>query len=329
MAEHHLHISLLVLIIFLQKISTGIELPCDFSFDRKFGYTCRVFNFTNVDKKAQISIITGNHLCKDDKSHRGRSDSDVHRLVLWNEKINYLPGNLTSHFTMLRTLQVKSCGLKALTRSSELDNIRRLYLGFNEIENIPQMFFWNFCRLEILSLHKNQITTIHPKAFRDLLSLKRISLNDNQLESIPSQLFENCINLEVVDLDNNKLNSINGDLFTNQPHLREVLLKNNVLTAIESHFLSRVINLQLSSVQLINNVCINFTYPHDGNYETMQRIFIENCEPPPITTTVVTRTTVYQQTPKPKYKTPKFLYREKCKWKVLPAYAHWYKKSFE
>lgn len=302
----------------------GTELPCEFSFDRKFGYTCRVFDYSNDNPNAEISEITGDHLYRGDKNHRSRNDSDVYRLIFWKLELQYLPGNITHHFSMLRTLQIKNCGTKALTRSAELNGLRRLYLGFNEIESIPKTFFWGYCRLEILSFFNNQITTIHKNAFRDLIKLKRLSLNQNRLKALESTLFENCINLEVVDLDSNELTAINGDLFANQPLLRKVFLQNNQLTAIESHFLSQVINLKLSTVLFRKNKCIDFVYPDDGNFEAMQEIFMENCKPPPLTTTE-RRTTPYQQTLPPPYKTPQILYFEKCQWKVHPDYVALYR----
>jgi hypothetical protein len=302
------------------------ELPCDFTFDPKFGYTCRVlYHYSNLFRDAEISGVTGEHLYEGDKSNRGRSNADVFRLVFWNHQLNYLPGNITMHFRMLRTLQVKNCGLRALTRSTELNTLRRLYLGFNEIEEIPQTFFWSFCRLEILSLFDNKIVEIPKAAFRDLINLKRLSLNKNRLESIDSQLFANCINLEVVDLDNNELSAINGDLFAGAKRLRKLYMRNNRVTAIEGHFL---MDLNILSVNLKNNSCIDFLYPDDGNYEVMHKIFIENCEPPPLTTTVKKSSGIPQITRKPQYKTPQIIYFEKCTWKIHEDYKHFYKSSF-
>lgn len=302
------------------------ELPCDFTFDPKFGYTCRVsYQYSNLFRDAEISSVTGEHLYEGDKFHRGRSNADVDRLIFWNHQLNYLPGNITMHFKMLRTLQVKNSGLKALTRSSELNALRRLYLGFNDIEEIPKTFFWSFCRLEILSLFDNKIVEIPKAAFRDLINLKRLSLNKNRLKSIDSQLFANCINLEVVDLDNNELTAINGDLFAGANQLRKLFVRNNQLIAIESHFL---MDLSYSIADLRNNSCIDFLYPDNGNYEAMQKIFIERCEPPPVTTTLKVSSGIPQITKKPKYKTPQILYFEKCTWKVHDDYKHFYRNSF-
>lgn len=325
MSAFQLPQTVFVLIIIISEILTG-ELPCDFTFDSKFGYTCHVlYHYSNIFRDAQISGVTGEHLYEGDKFYRGRSDADVYRLVFWNHQLNYLPGKVTMHFTKLKTLQVKNCGLKELTRSSDLNALRRLYLGFNEIIEIPQTFFWNFCRLEILSLYENKIEEIPKAAFRDLIRLKRLSLNKNRLKSIDSQLFANCNSLEVVDLDNNELSAINGDLFANMKHLRKLFMKNNRVMAIESHFL---IDSNFLLVNLKNNSCIDFLYPNDGIYEEMQKIFIDKCEPQPTTTTVKVISGIPQITKKPKYKTPQILYYEKCTWKVHENYQHLYRNVF-
>lgn len=318
---------LVSLIIFSLSEILCSELPCDFTFDSKFGYTCRVlYHYSNIHRDGMISSVSGEHLYEGDKFHRGRSNRDVFRVVFWNHQLNYLPGNITNHFSMLKTLHVKNCGLKALTRSTEFHALRRLYLGFNEIEEIPEKYFWSFCRLEILSLFDNKIAEIPKAAFRDLINLKRLSLNRNHLKLIDSQLFANCYNLEVVDLDNNELSVINGDLFAGTNRLRKLFMKNNHLTAIDGHFL---IDLSFEIVDLRNNSCIEFLYPDDGNYEMMQNIFIEKCEPPPLTTTVkVQRNIIPQNTKKPKYKTPKILYYANCNWKVHDDYKHLYRNVF-
>lgn len=305
------------------------ELPCDFSFDPKFGYTCRVlYHYSNLFRDSEISSVTGEHLYEGDQFHRGRNISDVFRLVFWNHQLSYLPGKLTMHFSKLRTLQVKSSGLRALTRSTELNALRRLYLGFNEIEEIPQTYFWSFCRLEILSLFNNKIKEIPKAAFRDLIKLKRLSLNRNRLQSIEAQLFANCLSLEVVDLDNNELSAISGDLFASLKQLRKLLMRNNRLMAVESRFLSGIIDAELSTVNLKNNSCIDFSYPDDGGYDDMRMIFIEKCEPPPATMTVKVSGGIPQITRKPTYRTPQIIYFEKCSWKVHEDYKHLYRNIF-
>lgn len=314
-------LSFLLLIIVSQ--TSPRQLHCNFSFDIKFGYTCRVTNnFTATHQYVNITEIVGDHQHEGDKFHR--NVLDVYRVTFYNLNLNYLPASITSHFTNLRTLQVKQCGLRALTRSSDIFTLRRLYLGFNEIKNIPKTYFWNFCRLEILSLAYNQISSIHWMAFRDLINLKRLSFNGNRLKSIDERLFVKCVNMEVVDLDNNHLKSLQSDLFASLVRLKKLFMRNNQLTSIESQFL--VAFPSILKVSLNNNPCINFTFPENGNLEKMKSIIDTYCIEPEETSTFAPRTTTTMRRKKPKYKTPDIIFFENCTWHIHKNFTkmyHW------
>ncbi|XP_070502846.1 peroxidasin-like isoform X1 [Chironomus tepperi] len=307
----------------------AIILPCDFSFDKKYGYTCRVGDINITKSHVKIKRIGGNHI--EERKLFNRTDTDVLRVIMFNRTINFLPVNITYYFPYLRTLQVKKCGLKRLTRAPDLRfTLRRLYLGFNEIKNIPEKYFWHFCRLETLSLHGNQISNIPRMAFRDLISLKRLSLNNNHLMSIDSVLFTNCLNLEYIDLENNLLQYIESKLFSNQPRLYKVLMRNNQIGAIESEFLSRLKYNETGFYALLGgNRCIdNFEFPLDGNYEDMRRLFVINCPPPPARLEPTTPRTTTKAKKKPKYKTPDMIFYENCTWNIHADYAHHFKPGF-
>jgi Leucine-rich repeat (LRR) protein len=310
----------LFLLIFLQK-NIADELLCEFSYDKKFGYTCRVSHFATNRTKVNIKSINGTHLSR-------LHDFDVFRATFYNLHLAYLPANLTLHFSNLRTLQAKNCGLKALTQSSDFFRLKRLYLGYNAIEIIPKVYFWYFCRLEILSLFSNKISSINSLAFRDLIQLKRLSLNKNRLTSINPRLFSNCVNLEMVDLDNNQLTVLEGDLFRNLTRLRQIFLQNNHLASIESNFLM-LDHATVSLLLLRNNSCIDFSYPKDGNYVNLQKIFIENCIAPClIVTQQKPKYDKHRRTKKPKFKKSNIIYSENCTWHIYKNYSHLYKKDF-
>ena len=269
-----------ILIFVLQVFA--ITLPCEFSFDNKYGYKCRVGDISIDSHHIKITKIGGDHV--HEKNKFNRTDRDVLCVIMYDRKIDYLPVNITFYFPLLKTLQVKKCGLKALTRPQDFRTLRRLYFGFNEIKNIRESYFWHFCRLETLSLHGNQIKSIPLRAFRDLISLKRLSLNGNHLKSIKSILFANCLNLEYIDLDNNALSYIESSLFQQQSRLKYLLMRNNQIKAIESGFLSTLV-LQINSneINLVdvlfdgNNCITKFRYPRDGDYNVLQNLFSLNC----------------------------------------------------
>lgn len=318
--------SLIIFSLIIPQNYFARQLPCSFNYDTKFGYTCRVVNFSTTHKHVNLTGIIGDHrFYVGDKFLR--KNVDVYRVTFYNLSLAYLPINLTIHFTNLRTLQVKNCGMKALTRSSDIFTLRRLYLGFNQIKNIPKTYFWNFCRLEVLSLANNRISTIHSMAFRDLINLKQLSLNGNHLKSIDELLFVNCVNIEVVDLDNNHLRYINGNLFANSIQLKKIFIRKNKLVSIESEFIE-IPNSTLSIVALNKNPCLDFAFPDDGTLDLMRKMINKYCQYTDEHTTTTLRSTTTKPRKKPKYKSPPILHYENCTWHILKNYTHIYKSHF-
>lgn len=317
-----------VLSLFFANTFASITLPCDFSFDRKFGYTCRIGDISIKSNHEKVSKIVGDHA--HDRNRFNRTDRDVLRVIMYDRHIDYLPVNITFYFPYLKTLQVKKCGLKALTRHADFRTLRRMYLGFNEIKKIPERYFWHFCRLETLSLHGNQISSIPRMAFRDLISLKRLSLNGNRLKSIGSVLFTSCLNLEYIDLDNNALRYIENGLFANQSRLHKLLMRNNQIEVIESEFLSAIESRMSFRGYFTGNNCINidFSLPRDGSYSILRNIFMSDCPEPTNKTTTAPPRTTKKPLKKPKYETPKMIFYENCTWNIHPDYIHHFRHSF-
>lgn len=265
---------------FVLETSFSITLPCIFEFDHKTGYTCNVKNFSNTNPSAHVTRVTGDHLYKGDKNHRNRSDVSVNRILIWNEVVHYLPGNLTAIFPHLRNLQVKKCGVKGLTRQIEFRQLRKMYFGFNDIAFIPGDYFWNFRQLEILSLFNNKVSDIPATAFRDLISLKRLTLNSNRIKKLDPDLLKRCTNLEYVDLGNNLLEHIDGGSFKGLQKLTQIFLHNNRIDSIGNDFLSSLPRLELAMMD--GNKCINESFAKTSSalLEHIQSVFRNNCSPP-------------------------------------------------
>jgi BspA type Leucine rich repeat region (6 copies) len=310
-----------VLIIFIELIVFAVihsrELPCEFKFDKSFGYTCKVKSFASESQFVEVTKVTGKH--ETSMWH----NYDVFRVIFFNMTISYLPANMTNFFWNIRTLQVKNCGLKALTHKAHFRDLRRLYLGYNQIKVIPTSYFWHFCRLEILSLFHNQISYIPPIAFRDLISLKRLSLNGNNLLSIDSHLFDSILNLEFIDLENNAIESIEGNLFSKQIRLEKIFLRNNLITLIGDGFLLNN-TAMLSYATLGANPCIDFSFPDDGDFDRLQQLIASHCAPLMGSTTTTQRTTTTKQTKKQKYQTPYLIFPENCTWFIRKEYGQFF-----
>lgn len=306
--------------------SPSLRLPCNFNYERQSGYICRVDNFTNVKRNVYIEQVIGIHHNQSDKNYRDRPLESVVRLVMWNLRVHYLPGNLTEHFPYLINLQVKKCGMKSLTRGEEFHGLRKIYFGFNEIDRIPVNYFWHFCRLEMLSLYGNRISSIPEMAFRDLKSLKRLSLNDNMLKELNPILFDNCKSLEYIDLGNNLLEKIDSNLFANLIKLSRINLRNNTLKSIDNDFLSTLTGLKVLLLQ--DNKCINDSFNEiQTSKQTplayFQHIFRENCSHPIALTTTSPRPSTTKPRKKQIYnRNQKVYYLENCQWKVPKGHRY-------
>ena len=299
-------------------ICCAIKFPCEFAFDRVNGYSCRVVNFTNVNRHAYITKVIASHLFKADNHFRNRSRESVVRVTIWNETVHYLPGNLTEEFPYLKNLHVKKCGLKALTRSTEYHGLRKMYFGFNEIDHIPVNYFWHYCKLQILSLYGNRIHDIPKTAFRDLRSLSSLSLGSNLLRDLHPKSFENCRSLEFIDLDHNFLGSIESNLFANLAKLKGIYLRNNNLISIGNGFLSTS-HSNLTFALFSNNPCIkdsfNLTAVQPYNdFGHLQMLFVRDCSAPLVMTTTPVAPTTPKLLKKPKHKTQRIYFFENCTW---------------
>lgn len=292
---------------------TTVELNCEYSFDKLHGYTCRAQNLIVLNNKTAFTSVKGNHT-------KGWKNDHVLRLTIWNQTIHYLPINITKFFPNIRTLQVKNSQLKSLAVNVEFYGrllLRKMLLGYNELQSIPVTYFWHFCKLETLSLYHNKLNSIPLTAFKDLINIKALSLNGNQLRHLHSNLFDNCTNLQFIDLQNNLLDSIDGQLFAKNIKLRRIDLRNNQIHAIGDDFMATLVDIKYAMFQ--GNVCIDCSFP-EVSAEQLFELFVVNCTLP----YVETSSTIKPTKAKPRKKLPhekiKWIYYENCQW-ILPTAA--------
>lgn len=298
---------------------SSIVISCIFNFTPMHGYTCVVSsNFTNNNKFDHVTEIEGVNKTYD--------EINVNRIVMYKLDVSYLPGNLTQLFPHLKALQVKNCGLKNLTRSTELNRLRRLYLGFNNIAEIPVIYFWHFCKLQILSLFGNQISEIPKMAFRDFKSLEKLSLSQNRLTILHPYLFDCTPKLAEIDLDGNQFVRIPSSLFASNTNLMRLSVRHNQIIEIGNEFLSNNLN-QLESVSFVGNICIDRKFQKSnttaGNtIESFLKLFELDCSPPTTTSTTTPRPTTMPPRKKPPHQKEKIFYFENCEWHKPPSHRY-------
>lgn len=125
-----------------------------------------------------------------------------------NIETKFLPKDVGEKFQNLIEFWARQCGLKI----------------------IFDFYFKNMGKLVNLNLRYNQITTIKPKAFDDLVSLRELWLNDNMIETLDENLFAKMTSLEKIGLFNNKIKFLNPETFKipGNRRLWSVYLEGNV-----------------------------------------------------------------------------------------------------
>lgn len=164
---------------------------------------------------------------------------------------------------------------------------------------ILDFFFESMWHLESLTLIANQVTTIEPRAFADLVNVKSLELQGNLIKTLDQNLFQTMDELESLDLGNNKIVNIVPLAFVNLVKVNTLNLQGNSIETLDEELfqtMSKLETLDLSrnqiqllspstlaipdsNIQLIDltgNICI------DGRYNSYNGIdlepdLIENC----------------------------------------------------
>jgi adenylate cyclase len=85
-----------------------------------------------------------------------------------------------------------------------LKELRVLNLSFNDLQDMPPMFFKNLTKLEELYLSGNKLSTIPTEDLHRLTRLSVLFLNGNRLQTLPAEL-GNVPSLTVLDVGSNVL----------------------------------------------------------------------------------------------------------------------------
>lgn len=107
------------------------------------------------------------------------------------------------HIETLTSFSIYGKGVSKLDpRIVKLKNIKELYLGKNQFEEIPKEIFL-LDKLEQLHIYNNRITSI-PSDIINLKNLKFLFIHDNNIEEIPDDM-ERMKNLIFIKIDGNPL----------------------------------------------------------------------------------------------------------------------------
>ncbi|XP_059505625.1 asporin [Stegostoma tigrinum] len=127
----------------------------------------------------------------------------------------------------IRVVQCSDAGLKLVPAKIPIDTVM-LDLQNNKITEIKETDLKNLPSLYALFLINNQITKIHPKAFRSNKHLKLLYLSWNLLPQIPTHLPKSLVELRI---DDNKIKKIQKQAFKGMKFLHVLEMSGNPLDA--------------------------------------------------------------------------------------------------
>lgn len=144
--------------------------------------------------------------------------SNMSVLVLSNNIISNITGNVFQNLTVLRTLSldhnlISSPSLDRWT-FSWLGNLETLYLGHNALKELNGSWFQKSYSLRTLLLQGNLLTSLDSSTFAssDLRSLETLDLSDNLIAYVGRDSFRNLPRLSSLDLSRNRLQNMPDSL---------------------------------------------------------------------------------------------------------------------
>ncbi|XP_067907990.1 asporin isoform X2 [Heterodontus francisci] len=151
----------------------------------------------------------------------------------------------------VRVVQCSDAGLKSVPAKIPKDTVM-LDLQNNKITEIKESDLKNLPSLYALFLISNQITKIHPKAFRSTKYLKLLYLSGNLLPQIPTNLPKSIVELRI---DDNKIKKVQKEAFNGMKFLHVLEMSGNPLdaTGIEPDAFDgvmRLIYIRISQAEL-------------------------------------------------------------------------------
>uniref|UniRef100_A0A8C4IPV8 Adhesion molecule with Ig-like domain 3 n=1 Tax=Dicentrarchus labrax TaxID=13489 RepID=A0A8C4IPV8_DICLA len=153
-------------------------------------------------------------------------------------------------------LSCTALGLERVPREMPVSAVT-LDLSHNRVAQLEGGSFEGLYRLETLRLAHNQLTTIHPGAFRNASGtrLRHLDLSSNQLRVLERHYFLDLPGLEELLLFNNRISQVRNGVLAGLGNLRKAYLSHNRLTdfpffSIQEHSHPHLSMLDLSSNRL-------------------------------------------------------------------------------
>ncbi|XP_019619741.1 PREDICTED: phospholipase A2 inhibitor-like [Branchiostoma belcheri] len=145
--------------------------------------------------------------------------------------------------------------LSAIHQSS----LNSLFLQNTGITGLADAIFEDFTCLLSLYLDYNALTHIprHWYSTSPVLNLKQLSISHNEISTLAPGCFENLLGLEALDLQNNSFLQIHDDWFAGLNQLKSLILSKNPIEAISGNAFEPLAQLELLELNDNNLVCLD------------------------------------------------------------------------
>lgn len=236
-------IILVVSILFTSAIS-ATTVKFDFVQNSIFGYSCEISNIELLNATDDLTFEHGEHKVRKEIS---KTDADVKMIYFTKSTVNYLPNKLFSYFTNVETLDLMSVQMTKWVRTyiKGAKNLKKIWLGNNEITELGDNSFMAAIGLENLVLYNNKLTTISDKAFNGLLQIKSIELQNNLLTTLSGNVFSPLKKLKELNLSENLIAKIDENVFYQNLKLEFLNLASNHLVDLPMKSFMNLANLTI------------------------------------------------------------------------------------
>ena len=183
------------------QLSYGENLNCGFT-DKMYElvgstYTCYVTSYISPHSKMIITQHTGTHMAN-------KNINDVKSVWIQDPNTKYIPANLGSLFNLTNFAVQETQLFEVIAKDFQgMEDL--VYLSFynNKLTYIPSDAFNTLTKLRMIYLGQNQIIEMPVGIISNNLDLELIYFNNNQIKFIGSGLFDGLTKMKKVDLSQN------------------------------------------------------------------------------------------------------------------------------
>lgn len=154
------------------------------------------------------------------------------------------PCPATCSCTDSHTVNCRGRGLPSMPTPFPLD-VRKLLMGNNSIQRVPEDFFLFHSDLVYLELRHNAIAALSDGAFGSSSKLVYLDLSYNNLSRLDDGLFRSAERLVKLCLGNNRLAEVDEAAFASLEHLQVLELNHNCLQRLSVAALAALPNLRV------------------------------------------------------------------------------------